>query len=540
MYSPQAVSMSRQSALSRKFFVGGLSVLLLFVASWCQAQDDDDDDLVETLGKLTLAIEHNPKRADGYRQRGIFWRDVGENGRAVTDFSNAIRLDPASASTYVLRRGDLELARQIRQSPRRFRCRLAHRSEKRSALTRIAAAFGTRGDLDQALADSNAAIRLAPKSAEGYVVRGMVWSTRQEFDKAVRDYDLAIRLDPNNSSAYHNRGVIYQHQGAIDHALADYTSAIKADRGAAASYYFRGMIWLSKHEHDLALHDFNSAVQFDPRNAETYVQRGIVWQRKGKLNQAIKDWSEAIRLDPKNAEAYTQCALGRGTQGEFDKAPARFRRGRAAQPEIMAGLSPAGLDLVNESDVDPPRWCAGRQSRDTGLRTDELERRDDDRSPGSGPRRDGQFRRSHPVAEEAPRTVDPRQSVHDRRRAAAQTLQVEQAVPRRPELATGINQNICPGERGVLTPWFACCNACLAIRDVVCIANTVEDDHPTTPSLVLAEFVSSDGVVSTGSARDPNRLFKDYVRCGEVVRVQFTVVASLDHRPALSERRKHA
>ena len=51
MDSPQAVSMSRRSALSRKFFVGGSSVLLLFVASWCQAQDDDDDDLVETLEK---------------------------------------------------------------------------------------------------------------------------------------------------------------------------------------------------------------------------------------------------------------------------------------------------------------------------------------------------------------------------------------------------------------------------------------------------------------------------------------------------------
>src|SRR5258707_8464720 len=103
MDSPQAVSISRPSDLLRKVLVGGSWVLLLFVASWCQAQDDDDDDPVETLKELNLAIQRNPQRADAYVKRGIFLRDVGEDFLAVKDFSEAIRLESNNAATFILR-----------------------------------------------------------------------------------------------------------------------------------------------------------------------------------------------------------------------------------------------------------------------------------------------------------------------------------------------------------------------------------------------------------------------------------------------------
>ena len=387
----------------------------------------------------------NPKRADAYRQRGIFWGDVGENGRAVTDFSNAIRLDPAMLRRTFCR-GDLELARQIPTKPSAISMLPCALIRKTFALTRIAAAFGTRGDLDKALADSNAAIRLCPKSAEGYIVRGMVWSTRQEFDKAVRDYDLAIRLDPNNSSANHNRGVIYQHQGSDRPCPGRLYVGDQGRSRSGRELLFAGDDLAFEARARPALHDFNSAVQFDPQCRDVRAARHrLAAKRKAEPGDQGLERGDSARSE-KRRSLYAVARAGNA--GRVRQGPVRSRRGRAAEPEIMAGISPAGLDLVN----DPTSIHRdGARAVKAATRACELTSWKDAmtiEALAAAHAETGNFAEAIQWKKKGARTVDPRQSLHDRRRAAAQTLQVEQAVPRRPELATGINQNICPGERG--------------------------------------------------------------------------------------------
>src|SRR5436190_23546589 len=169
MDSLRRTMQSRRRVPRRCFFAGGLALLIIAVAAWCQAQDEVDDDLEETLEQLNAAIRRNPKRADGYRNRGIFCRDLGDNVLAVNDFSEAIRLEPNNAANYILRgtiwnsRGKYDKALNdfdaaLRIDPRHSR-----------TYTYRASVWHSKGDLDKALDDSNAAIRLAPKAAEGFV-----------------------------------------------------------------------------------------------------------------------------------------------------------------------------------------------------------------------------------------------------------------------------------------------------------------------------------------------------------------------------------
>jgi tetratricopeptide (TPR) repeat protein len=78
---------------------------------------------------------------------------------------------------------------------------------------------------DQAIADYNQAISLAPKLQAAYYNRGNVYRLEGRYDQAIADYTIAIMLDPNDPEPYGNRGYVYELQGKRDQAIADYRAS---------------------------------------------------------------------------------------------------------------------------------------------------------------------------------------------------------------------------------------------------------------------------------------------------------------------------
>jgi Tfp pilus assembly protein PilF len=57
------------------------------------------------------------------------------------------------------------------------------------------------GDLDNAFADINVAIKLNPKLAESWANQALVYEKKGEMAKAAKSYKEAKRLDPNYKPA---------------------------------------------------------------------------------------------------------------------------------------------------------------------------------------------------------------------------------------------------------------------------------------------------------------------------------------------------
>ena len=85
----------------------------------------------------------------------------------VSDYSEAIRLDPKDTTTYRLR----------------------------------GATYVTKKDYDRALADLNEALRQSPGNAVALCNRGLAYQGKQEYDKALADFNAALRIDPDWMSA---------------------------------------------------------------------------------------------------------------------------------------------------------------------------------------------------------------------------------------------------------------------------------------------------------------------------------------------------
>ena len=83
------------------------------------------------------------------------------------------------------------------------------------------------GDLDGAIADYDAAIKLNPKDFFAYNNRGNTWRDKGDLERAIADYGEAIRLDPDYATPYINRGLLYERLKDVARARADFNAALK-------------------------------------------------------------------------------------------------------------------------------------------------------------------------------------------------------------------------------------------------------------------------------------------------------------------------
>lgn len=260
-----------------------------------------------------LFLEYGPYSAYGHCRRGRAWTDQKDYAKAITEFSEAIRINPQLADAYDGR----------------------------------GLAWSLTNDYAKAIADFDQAVRLDPRSEHAYYERGNAWIQFNEFDKAIHDYTEAIRLNAESRYAYDARAGVWLRKRDFDKSIADYTAFLdrmsptlqlldeEPDRKnddmnvfralAAAAYAGRGSAWQLKHDNDKALADFNESIRIDPQNAGARVCRGSVWQDKGDYEKALADYDEALRLDASIVAAYVYRAWLLAACPD-----AKFRDGRKA------------------------------------------------------------------------------------------------------------------------------------------------------------------------------------------------------------------
>ncbi len=187
----------------------------------------------------------------------IYYYHKKDYDRAIADYSDAIRLNPNSA-TYVASRGEgYEQKGDLPRAFAEYRSALAIEPDnkwakeglarvepKMAALPPSAPAVTATGPV--VCQDVSGAYRAAVEActsliasgkASGdellaaYIWRGSHLSFLGDHDKAIDDFDRAIRLDPRQALAYRGRGASLEVKGNLDRALADYRMALSLDPG---------------------------------------------------------------------------------------------------------------------------------------------------------------------------------------------------------------------------------------------------------------------------------------------------------------------
>jgi len=181
-----------------------------------------------------------------YLVRGERWLRGGDFDPAITDFGQAIRLQPDNALGYQLRGN----------------------------------AWSGKGELDRALVDYDVAINFEPKNPDLLRDRGILWRRRGDLDRALVDFDHAIRLGFSDANAYNERGLVWHEKKRHERAIADFNQALKINPNLASALVNRGIAWRSKGDLDRAIADFDQAISIDPNISAAYYNRALA--RSGK------------------------------------------------------------------------------------------------------------------------------------------------------------------------------------------------------------------------------------------------------------------
>jgi tetratricopeptide (TPR) repeat protein len=248
--------------------------------------DASRGELPQAISDLTQACKLEPADADCHYQRGLaYWRS-SQPQPALADFTAAIQRQPADFDAY-LARAQLEIVKQP----------------------------------DAAESDLDAVDRIAPQQADLRLQLARVYGVAGEYAGAVHQYDLWIEFHPDDVN--------------LSYALAN-----RCGSEAAANV-----------DLDRALDDCNAALRLtrrsgmDQESAITMSNRGLVYLREGRLDDALADFQSALKL--RNQFPLARYALGlvelkKGltAQGQADLAAAQAHRPALAKHFASMGLTP--------------------------------------------------------------------------------------------------------------------------------------------------------------------------------------------------------
>ncbi len=297
----------------------------------------------------------------------------GENdyNGAITDFSQAIQLDPKFASAYHFRghaysyHGETEAEQGRMTKSRKY--------------------------FQDSIADYTEAIKLEPEEDTAYNYRGHVQShygeaevdlqnytaAQERYQAAIIDYDQALKIDPENDRNYAGRGwtlyllgetyakekndseALIRYQEAID----DYDQAIKLHPEESTNYNNRGWVKYligqlnttqgndaeAKQHYQDAITDSDKAIELDSEEGHFYHTRGAAKAALDDYSRAIEDFDTALKHKPDYKDAYEDRGKAKEALGQHDAAKADFTK--AMQSIGQGSVSTKEIEKAEEEMV---------------------------------------------------------------------------------------------------------------------------------------------------------------------------------------------
>jgi len=166
-----------------------------------------------------------------YQKRGDDYTGRGEYDRAISDYTEAIRLNPQDAVAYYSRGFAYHYKNNQDRAFENYKTAIQLKSEfALQPMLQCVLYDSTKNDNpDKAIQECSKTIDSAPDFALAYYIRGNAYRDKKDADRAIADYNKFIEFNPKNALAYISRGDTYSDKRDYDYAIADYNKAIELD-----------------------------------------------------------------------------------------------------------------------------------------------------------------------------------------------------------------------------------------------------------------------------------------------------------------------
>jgi tetratricopeptide (TPR) repeat protein len=235
-----------------------------------------------------------------FSQRGLGHLAKREFPEAIADLSQAIRLDPKSASDLYDR----------------------------------GVAYLESGKTQLAIADFDAALGLHPSDPLALMARGQAYLIGNDDHRAKADFDAALKLAPGDYKILLRRADAYRQSGRADEAVGYYEALVEQFPGAehqgAASGLCRARVAQGR-DLDHAITDCDAAIQMKASDIAALAARAEAHLKLGHASQAVSDFDQVLAARPADTQAFCGRGAAKLAQGLKAEAETDFAKGRCKE-----------------------------------------------------------------------------------------------------------------------------------------------------------------------------------------------------------------
>lgn len=261
-----------------------------------------DGDINGAKASFEVAIQKNPKQADGYHYLGLVDDQLGQKTEAEKNYRKALEIQPD------LEESAINLAAILVEGARyddaaALMKKMAAKDPKSAAVQlNLAMALSGKGDIPGANKAFEEAIRLEPNNGIHLVTYAGHLAKNNKKDESISKLKQAEKVSANDAGVL--ASIALEYKGAKDYksclAVLDKAIALK---DLAELRVYRGACKLGLRDLPGATTEFKDAVVKEPSNALAHYSLGNALADGGKLADAIAEWESYLKLAPDGPQA---------------------------------------------------------------------------------------------------------------------------------------------------------------------------------------------------------------------------------------------
>jgi tetratricopeptide (TPR) repeat protein len=282
----------------------------------------------------------NPTTTEDYYKRAVELSRKWETDRALADFNEVLRREPAMP-TALLGRAELYLRKgQLKAALKDLDAALAAQPDNLGALYLRSQARLEANEPALANADADAAVRFAPSFTDPYENRALLHLRQKAPAKALADYEAVLAIDPESDQGLAGRAMVHALMGEPALARVDLAAIGERANLLNTRCFDRAKADVTL---DLALSECDAAVGKAPASASILDSRGFVRFRMGDLKGAIADFDQALVLNPKMPSTLFVRGLAKRRLGDRAAGDADVAAAKAMDAEIARIVADYGV-----------------------------------------------------------------------------------------------------------------------------------------------------------------------------------------------------
>jgi tetratricopeptide (TPR) repeat protein len=262
---------------------------------------------------------------------------------------------------------------------------LQRKPDFKSAALVLAAAYGSRDRLDDAIAVLENQAKLAPNDPQLQVALGLTCTQAKRYDEARRAFEKAAELAPGNlwpvdqlvdldlldkrfdvarqrirrhfektpdsPAAHYFEGKILAAEGKWERAQLELRKTIELDPNLVAAYDLLVQSYLATNKVPQAINELQAQLAKAPNDAQRLLMLALLYERTENFPQARDAYEKLLTISPNYLTALNNLAfLNAEHLNDLDKALELARKARDLQPQDPAIVDTLGWVLYKRGD----------------------------------------------------------------------------------------------------------------------------------------------------------------------------------------------